>query len=795
MVGVSSGTAPLFFNAAVQLVAGIGLVPLVLVVLAIIGLVGAIVFTNPKQLFVRVLQLRSYEQVYRDLRDYYKDRTSYPQDKRSILTTYAIGGVLTVVVTLGILVPPVIVLYPLVLPVLFGYYVRELSWVIHGEHDATLVEDPFPEDRPAFGDIPSMTVDGIKVAGVLGLYTAVAVTTGYMVTAVLDLGLRFGDAAKAGAVATGTISLAGTFLVPAFLARYAHEGTLGDAVSRPVEFLLPIVTDATYFREVVLGTFVIGVSFFTIIGVGWFSPLLAPVVAFPVIFVATLQGMDHYARGYSAAVGVTYDEAALEISEDAYALPFRDGGVVTPDRDRSVLALGETGSGKTEAIKLLAYQFEKTDDAPFVVFDYKDDYKQFFGQSQPVPDGGTAGEASASGDRRSPVSDDVIVLSLNDSTEIWNIFSEVEDESEFEEVGRAIFASEAEDSNNPYFPRAAQQVFVGLLKAIYRIKEDPTNKALVDTFEENSKEELHDILDGFDDLKSVAAHLNPDAGEQSSGVYGHLQTMMSEVFKGDFRKKGDFSIRDYIHDPDGRTLILDFPLDKGDSIKPVYRLFIDWSIRHGLAADERDTYYLLDEFQTIPGLERVERLVNAGRAQNAYGIIGLQSKAQLEGTYGEAEASSILSGFTQEVFLRVGDEASVEYVRTRTGRVQKERLTQGPNTWLGRNLTGRSVVFNQTTTEEEYQVSEAEIQQFDPGEAIIMQRDGWRRGKLYMLEEVQQELDRWRNRYIGGTDTDDTDDDDDTAATVTADEAGVTADEPPAARSPNREVQQAETDD
>ncbi|SIS19282.1 type IV secretion system DNA-binding domain-containing protein [Natronorubrum thiooxidans] len=766
---VNLGTNLLFIDGFAQVAAGAGLIPIALAVLAFFILAGILIFGNPKSLFVKALQLKSYKQVYRDLKEYYGGRTSYPQDKKSILATYALGGGLTVLVSVAVLFPPLMILYPLILPVLFGYYVRELSWIIHAEHDKTLIEEPFPEDRPAFGDIPSMTVDGIKAIGLLVMYIGASFVAGYLVTAVLHIGLSFRSAASGGLIASGLVLIGGAYVLPAFLARYAHEGTLSDALTQPIDFLEPIVKDATYFREVLLGTFVIGASYLTILAVAWVSPLLMPVVCFPVIFIATLQGLDHYARGYSAAVGVRYDDDTLTIDDDSYALPLRGGGVITPDRDRSILALGETGSGKTEAIKLLAYQFNTTDDTPFIAFDYKDDYKEFFGQAPAMADGGDTEDTGRAA--QSPVSNNVIILSLEDSTYIWNIFEEVRDESEFEEIGRAIFASEAEESNNPYFPRAAQQVFIALLKAINRVKDDPSNKALIDTFEKNSKEELYEIIAGFDELKSAAAHLDPDAGEQSAGVYGHLQTMVGEIFKGDFRKKGDFSIRDYIEDPDGKTLILDFPLDRGDSVKPVYRLFIDWSIRHGLAADDRDTYYLLDEFQTVPGLERIERLVNAGRAQNAYGIIGLQSKAQLEGTYGEADASSILSGFTQELFLRVGDEASIEYVRTRTGRVRKERLTQGPNTWMGRNLTGRSVVFNQTTTEEEYQISEEEIQRFDPGEAIVMQRNGWRQGKLHMLEEVQDEIDQWKDRSSSNDDTGDRK----TGTTLSKDKIGGTS--------------------
>jgi hypothetical protein len=725
--------------------AGLGVVGLVVLLIGLLFLVGLIVSGSFRTFVFRTVQLDSYRRVFRDLKAYYRGETSYPQDRKSILITYAIGGFLTVAVLLSVLFPPLIVFGFIVIPILFGYYVRELGWVIHAEQNDTLVQDPFPGDRPAFGDLGTMAVDGIKFAGIILLFGVCIAAAGYLTTAVLDIGLAFSDAVIGGAIVAGLTGLVGLYVVPAFLCRYADEGTFAGAVEEPAEFLAPVSTDAVYFREVVLGTLVVGLSVALVASVGYLSPLLVPVVGFPVLFIGSLQGLDHYARGYSAALNVTYDDRR-SLPDDAYALPLREGGVVTPDRDRSILVLGETGSGKTEAIKLLAHQFSRDPDAPFLAFDYKDDYKEFFGERAVSADGGTSGD--------SEYPDDLIVLSLDDSTHIWNIFEEVDDEAEFEEIARTLFSGEVERANNPYFPRAAQQVLIALLKTIDRRKKRPTNKTLVDTFEERSREELYQLINEQNDLRSVAANLDPESGEQSNGVYGHLQTMMSEVFKGDFREAGEFSIREYMRDPDGKTLILDFPLDRGESVRPVYRLYIDWALRQGLIDKDQDGYFILDEFQTIPGLSRLERLVNAGRARNAYAILGLQSRSQLNNTYGEDEASSILSGLSQEILLRAGDQSSVEYVRSRLGRTQRKRLVQGPTSWMGQQLTGRRATFNQVTTEEEYALSESEIQRFDPGEGVIVQPGGWRVGSLYMLEEVKPALDQWRNRHSAGdTDT------------------------------------------
>ncbi|MEF8801900.1 MAG: type IV secretion system DNA-binding domain-containing protein [Halolamina sp.] len=420
---------------------------------------------------------------------------------------------------------------------------------------------------------------------------------------------------------------------------------------------------------------------------------------------------------------------------DSYLLPFKrrtSGGklrAAEPDRDRSIHVLGETGSGKTEAIKLMAYQFSVSEATPFVVFDYKGDYREFFDEWN--------------------LGIDVISLSLDTTGENWNIFNEVHPDGntaeEFEEIGRLLFKKYEEQSNNPYFPQAARQVFVAILKMIWQNMDHPDNHDLVATFRETTEAtentdkptEIHQLLRKLGFI-SEAAHLNPDAKKQTAGVYGNLQMAIGELFRGSFAQGGEFSIRDYMTDPDGRVLLLDFPLDRGETVKPIYRFFIDWAIRYGLQQQGTAAYFLLDEFQTIPGLEKIERLVNAGRARKAYAILGLQSVAQLEASYGEADAQSILSGLAQEVLLRPGDETSTNYIRSRLGQEFVKQDVAEPDKMTQRDAEGEIIEDPtvQTLTREEYPISEAELQQFEPGEAIIIEQDDWHHEKLHVLQTI-----------------------------------------------------------
>jgi hypothetical protein len=686
-----------------------------------------------------------------DFQTWYRDYFSGDQDRNSLLLIYAIGS-LCFALTIS---PLAFITWPLLL----GYYVREMGNILHTDDESKFLENPWRDDRPAFTDVLSLTIDGFKIGVLPTLFGVVMFLTWWNTAGIIDTATdNLFESLAFAVIPTLLVGLAGLVVVPGFVARYADHGRLGPAVANPEHFIRSVLFNRQYLPQWGIGATVVILSG-VLVGVVYVyvSPLLIPTLALPLVFFSTLQACGHFALAYKRSVGARVietedtDDDSAELAENSYLVPFRNDQVATPDRNRSILALGETGSGKTEAIKLLAYQFQADDDDPFVVFEYKDDFKQFFSDRSVVADGGATSVDNATDDPSTTPSpeidsydEDVVMLSLEGSTRIWNVFEEADSKADFEELGRVLFTEHEENAKNPYFPKAARQVFVATMKRISRELDDPTNEDLVSTIQENSVKELYNGLADFSDLQGSAANIDPEASEQSRGVYGHLQTIVGDAFKGDFKKAGEFSIREYMANPDGRTLILDFPIDRGESVKPVFRLLIDWAIRHGLNDDSNDAYFVLDEFQAIPGLEQIERLVNAGRARHAYAILGVQSKAQLYNTYGENQGEAVLSGLAQEILLRPGDEPSIEHVRTRLGRHQRIQLQQGPTSRLKRRLTDRESEYNQYSIQEEYPISEAELQQFDPGEAVIIEPKGWRRGRLFTLDEVRDDIDRVR---------------------------------------------------
>ncbi|WP_049904060.1 type IV secretory system conjugative DNA transfer family protein [Halococcus agarilyticus] len=377
-----------------------------------------------------------------------------------------------------------------------------------------------------------------------------------------------------------------------------------------------------------------------------------------------------------------------------------------------MFVLGESGSGKTETIKLLVHPWVSSPTDSYVVFDYKGDWESHFAD------------------------DDVIKLSISDSTHHWNIFREAERESDFDEIAGALFQS-ADDSDD-FFPKAARQLFGAVLKYLYReFDEDdefPTNADLVSFCESTTPTELYDALTEYPDLVAAASALDPEAEGQASGVFATFQQQVQEVFSGDFAKAGNFSVRDYIQDPQGRKLLLRYDPRRGQSTKPAFSFFMEWAIRYSLDSDlSGESYFLLDEFARVPAVGNMEELVNVGRGMGARAILGIQSYKQVTDTYNRDRGDALLDGLTRGVIKRV----NANTVQHAQGLIAEQ--------WHIREISQYDNDGVEVAVDRERELKQAfsddQLTSLAVDDSIVIQNDGWVHGRLPLLDEEREAMD------------------------------------------------------
>lgn len=458
----------------------------------------------------------------------------------------------------------------------------------------------------------------------------------------------------------------------------------------------------------------------------------------------TLGGVAYTVNRYAEAIRYRY------LSDEYYLLPLEElyetGGdakrekLVRVPRADSLLVMGNTQSGKTTTIKLLMEQLEQSGDDAFVVLDAKGDKDGKNGQYQQILE-----EANQ----------EYVQLAYRNANVQWNIFREApaydEDlqEEAYRRIAQALFPGGDDKGANAFFYEAAQEVLTAVMIMMMRDSSRgryPHNADLLNYFQENGVEEIRDDLKEHRDLQGVASQLDVRAEGMALSVYGHVNQQISKTFVGSFKKPGDFSIREYAQDPQGRKLLLNMPQSHDDVLEPLYRFFLEWSIQFGLdrsRVEDPDAamYFVLDEFSSLPEISNLESLVNRGLEYNTRTIVGLQSYSQLPSKFGEAGGRELASGFSNAIMLRPNDQETIDFMRSRIGKVHEERDIQRGK--------GRFEVFTDektTTTEEIYPIDEQKVRNLEPGEVYIDRPGkGYLFGKLYQIEHIRGKYERARD--------------------------------------------------
>ena len=372
---------------------------------------------------------------------------------------------------------------------------------------------------------------------------------------------------------------------------------------------------------------------------------------------------------------------------------------------KHVLYTGTIGTGKTTAMfQLLRQLIDKmNEDDVMIVFDTKGDFaKEFYRPGK-----------------------DVIISSDDKATAYWNIFKEVlingeeHTEENLLEIVNSLFEDKIQKSNAPFFPQAAKEVLYGIMYYIIaqNEREDIHNAELYAYLRDAS---INDVVDAFmsmGDLRGFIDYIynDGDASEQTQGVYSELRNVTNELFVGNFRRKGDFSVREFVREKKGRILFIEYDLSIGKVLTPIYKALFDLAIKESLSRSksEGNVFFIIDEFKLLPNLYHIDNGVNFGRSLGAKFVVAMQNVQQIIEVYGKEKAYSILSAFGTSIAFRVTDKASIEFVQNLYGKSRKRISYKGLSYSAG---TKEEVVYSEV-------VGDWDILGLKTGEAIVSVAD------------------------------------------------------------------------
>lgn len=337
---------------------------------------------------------------------------------------------------------------------------------------------------------------------------------------------------------------------------------------------------------------------------------------------------------------------------------------------RHLLLLGGSGCGKTNTFfyTLKALRTKMSEKDFVVIFDTKGEYYDLFSREGDYVLGNSM--------RFRPLS------------YTWNLFDEVlADGWEYEnvdmnarEISAALFHGRG-SSTQPFFSNAARDIFRGmLLHFIRRAQASPdewlarlNNRDLIRAFSTLEIDGYKKIFSNYPDLKSLLTYFGDGKSNQALGVFGELQSMISDYFVGimaQHRAERSLSMRRAVRAKGGRALFIEYDLSVGETLSPIYRLLIDQALKEALGRTGGGgrLYFLADEFKLLPKLQHIDDALNFGRGQGLHLIAGIQSIDQLYDIYGKERGAVIAGGFGSLFAFHTNDHSSREYITRRFGK-------------------------------------------------------------------------------------------------------------------------------
>lgn len=337
---------------------------------------------------------------------------------------------------------------------------------------------------------------------------------------------------------------------------------------------------------------------------------------------------------------------------------------------RHILLLGGSGCGKTNAfcfaIKELRTRMTGNDVA--IIFDTKGEFYDEFAQPE-----------------------DYVIGNSNRFRSIshtWNIFDEILadgwDDANIamnaRELSAALFHGRG-SSTQPFFCNAARDIFRGILLHFIRQavefpeewKQRLNNRDLIKAFQSFGIDHYRRIFSHYNDLKSLLTYFGDGKSNQALGVFGELNSMLSEYFVGilaEHKAEQSISMRQAVRGKAGKAIFVEYDLAVGETLTPVYRLLIDQALKEALSRNKHggNVYFIADEFKLLPKLQHIDDALNFGRGLGVRVMAGIQSIDQLYDVYGPDKGAVIASGFGSVFAFHTNDSSSREYITKRFGR-------------------------------------------------------------------------------------------------------------------------------
>jgi type IV secretory pathway TraG/TraD family ATPase VirD4 len=391
------------------------------------------------------------------------------------------------------------------------------------------------------------------------------------------------------------------------------------------------------------------------------------------------------------------------------------GGVEIPalDETKHFKLVGTTGSGKSTAIReLLTGALQRGDRA--IIADPDGGYlSRFYDQYR----------------------GDVILNPFDERSAQWDLFGEIEAPHDVEQLARSLICDTADPSSREW--RAYARTFLAAILEYCKLENQHDLGELWRLIAIADAEELRDLLAGT----AAQPFLAEGAMKMLHSIRGTATPALAGLKYAKNAKGAPLSIRQWVREGRG-VLFLPYRADQIASLRDLIATWLRLAIFETMSRPEGDQHlwFIIDELDALGAIDGLKDALARLRKFGGRCVLGFQSVAQVRGTYGDAEAQTIIENCGNSLILRSSASergGTAEFASRLIGKreVIRQHVSHSRPTRVGGVMRQTRTIGESPVTEDAVMASEIEQLPDLAGFLKVASQPEWQRIQLRIPEK------------------------------------------------------------
>lgn len=298
-------------------------------------------------------------------------------------------------------------------------------------------------------------------------------------------------------------------------------------------------------------------------------------------------------------------------------MPFKNEGL-------HLLVNGATGTGKSVALLAMLFDIFKRAGDRAVILDPEGESYSKFGRNK-----------------------DKILNPYDERTEGWSFYNEIRSDYDFQRYALSLIPA-SNTSEGEEWARFGRLIVESVAQKLHA-QGDKSIKSLFEYCTIVPSEDLRAFLEG-----TKAESLFAGSSEASKALTSARFVISEKLSRHLDMPQGDFSIRDWLEDPNGGNLYITWREDQAAALRPLISAWVDvicTSVLSLPVESQRRLWLFVDELASMEKLASLIDALTKGRKKGLRVVAGIQSVSQLDYIYGKDEATILRSCFRNMLVL------------------------------------------------------------------------------------------------------------------------------------------------